>query len=59
MIEIKSWFTDWHEVNKEQAIKFVKVLLNGMLISRDKKYDYIEKNHLRGISIKELLGENK
>ena len=52
MIEIKSYFTDWHEVDKETAKKYVMNRLKNMTYS--KKIDYINKKFLRGITVEEL-----
>lgn len=68
MIEIKSIFSDWKEVSKEQAKEYVEYILSsGITCYGIKKcenndtallklHKYIEKTKLRGITIKELLG---
>lgn len=59
MIEIKSTFSDWHEVSKEQAKEYVKFLLQNMnAIKKTEQAEYINKNKLRGITVEELLKEN-
>lgn len=58
MIEIKSFFQDWKEVDKEQAKKFIKHIKSGIHnIPESKKDEFIEKRYLRGISVKELLND--
>lgn len=66
-IEIKGIFSDWKEVTKEQAKEFIEnVLSSGITCSDIKKcesketaipklYKYIERTHLRGITVEELL----
>ena len=68
-IQIKFIFSDWKEVTKEQAKKFVESLLNsGMTCPAIKKcehsdtatpklYKYIESNYLKGITVEKLLKE--
>lgn len=54
-IEIKSLFTDWHEVSEEQARRYVRHLLRSLpMIAKDKKTEWIEQNRLRGITVNEL-----
>lgn len=54
-IEIKSLFTDWHEVSKEQAKRYVSHLFRNLpMIPQGKKTEWIEKNRLRGITVNEL-----
>lgn len=56
MIKIKAWFGDWKEVDKEQAKRFVKYLMEGIVISDiNKKIEIIEGKHLQGITVRELL----
>ena len=55
-IEIKSHFTDWHEVTKEQAKKYAKFLLENITtLEGENLTRYIEKNKIHGIKLKELL----
>lgn len=57
-IEIKSLFTDWHEVSKQQAKDYVKFLLSNITTKKNKELiQYIESQKLRGITIKELFKE--
>lgn len=57
-IEIKSLFTDWHEVSREQAKDYVKFLLGNITTKKNKELiQYIESQKLRGITIKELFKE--
>ena len=58
-IEIKSLFTDWHEVSREQAKDYVRFLLSNITTKGNEELEqYIEKNKLRGITIKELFEED-
>ena len=60
MIEIKSFFTDWHEVDREQAKEFVKNFMNGATaLPCAKKVEYVEENRLRGITVKELFNDDE
>ena len=57
-IEIKSIYTDWHEVSREQAKDYVKFLLSNITTKKNKELvQYIESNKLRGITVKELFEE--
>lgn len=54
-IEIKSLFTDWHEVSIEEAKVYVNWLLKNLqMIPQGEKKEWIEKNRLRGITVNEL-----
>lgn len=56
-IEIKSFFTDWHEVSREQAKEYIKFLLENITTMRGEKLiQYIEGNKIRGIRVNKLLG---
>ena len=51
MIEIRSNFTDWHEVPERQAMLYAKRLLESTpCISKDKKIEYIA-TKIRGIDL--------
>ena len=51
MIEIRSNFTDWHEVPERQAMLYAKRLLESTpCISKDKKIEYIM-TKVRGIDL--------
>lgn len=55
MIEIKSYYTDWHEVNEEVARRYVRWLMKNLpMVRKADKKPWIEKNRLRGITIDEL-----
>ena len=55
-IQIKSLFTNWHNVSEEQAIKYVTFLINNITtMNNEKVIEYIEKNRLKGITVDELL----
>ncbi len=58
MIKIKAWFGDWKEVDKEQAKRFVKHFMAGIVTTSDinKKIEMVEGKHLQGITVRELLG---
>lgn len=56
MVEIKSLFTDWHTVTKEQAKKYIQFVYNNITAMNEKqKIEYIEQKRLRGITYKELM----
>ena len=56
MVEIKTFYKDWQIVSRKQAVKFVKTMLNGMqAIRAENKADYINKRHLRGITLEKLF----
>ena len=57
MIEIRAFFGEWKEVTEEQALKFVKTMKSGMLVS--KKNEVINSRHLRGITVEELENKDK
>lgn len=51
MIEIRSNFTDWHEVPKRQAMLYAKWLLESTpCISKEKKIEYIM-TKVRGVDL--------
>ena len=57
MIEIKSHFSDWHEVTRKQAKKYILYFINHSPGIKDKdKIKYIHTNKLKGITVQELLG---
>jgi len=54
-IEIRGVFTDWKEVNPEQAREYVKLLKRGITILNDtEKNKYINSERLRGTTVEEL-----
>ena len=56
MIEIKTLFSDWHEVTAEQARAYVNSFLSmapGMTYTQ--KIDYLNENRLRGCTVAELM----
>ena len=58
MIEIKFFFSDWHEVSKERVQKFIKIVLSGMTMrgGQNAKNKYINEHFLKGGTIvKELV----
>ena len=59
-IEIKSPFTDWHEVSIEQARKYVQTNMNTITaMSGVRKVKFINDNLIRGITVEELLVMDK
>ena len=51
MIEVRSNFTDWHEVSERQAMLYAKRLLESTpCIPKDKKIEYIA-TKIRGIDL--------
>ena len=58
MIEIRHFFTDWHEVTRERAQKFVAYIIPQMTaLSITGKIEFIESKWLRGITVAELFQE--
>ena len=56
MIEIKTFFTDWHEVSREKAEEFIKLVISGaQALPHVEKIKFIEEKRLRGITVEELL----
>lgn len=56
MIELKTTFTDWHEVTPKQARAYVNNFLSmvtGMTYAQ--KIDYLNANRLRGATVAELM----
>lgn len=59
-IEFKTFFNGWKEVSKEQAKELVlHIIRHASAIKPSEINDYINKNKLRGITVEELLKENK
>ncbi len=57
MIRVRGFFSNWKEVDREQAKRFVIHHLNGIITTGDpeKKAAMIEGKYLQGITVKELL----
>lgn len=56
MIEIRSCFGDWEEVDEKTAKQHVRTLLKYITIMpKEQKIKHIEANRLRGITVKELF----
>ena len=56
MIEIKTFFADWHEVSREYAEKYIRQAMNGMTnLKEADKVKFVEEKRLRGITVAELL----
>lgn len=56
MIEVKAWYGGWHTVSAEQAIRFVRNLMDGATaLKPEEKQSYIASKHLRGVTVEELL----
>ncbi len=55
MIEVKTHFHGWKKVDKEAAIRWVQHFLKHSIYPDKKKYEYLNKNKLRGITVEELL----
>ena len=60
-IQIRSHFSNWHNVGVEQATCYIKNRMSCIVHPSDPKArkKYIEKNYLRGISIDQLLSLDK
>lgn len=58
MIELKSFFTGWHEVTPSQARKYVNTFISGATgMTYAEKIDYLNENCLRGTTVAELMEE--
>ena len=56
MIEIKAFFSGWKEADKTTARKFCAHMINGATaIPQNKKAEWLEGKHLRGITVAELF----
>ena len=56
-IEIKGLFSEWVEVDAQQARKYVEMLKRGMTNLNDTdKNKYINSERLKGITVGELEG---
>ena len=55
MVEIKFWFGDWIEVDVNHARKIISNMLSDMTCGREAAIASINTNHLRGITVQELL----
>ena len=57
MIEIKSHFGDWKEVEIGEAFTFVLQLMNGITTTSNpiKRAELVDGKHLRGITVDELM----
>jgi len=56
MIEVRAYFSGWHEVDKETAKRFCKRMMKGSIaVPQDKKVQWLEENYLRGITVAELF----
>ena len=57
-IEIRSYFTPWHEATKEQAAQLVRIHLHGMDgILETRRPARIESEYLRGATCADVLPE--
>lgn len=60
MIEIKTFFKDWEEVDEEYARAYITCIMPKMTaMKEDEKIEWIESKRLRGITVKELLAGKK
>ena len=56
MIEIRGFFSDWHEVSKEQAKEYVSDIMKRMTaLKKSEQIAFVEEKRLRGITVKELF----
>ena len=59
MIELKSLFTDWHEVTLAQARAYVNHFITGAIgMTYSEKIDWLNEKCLRGITVAELMEGN-
>jgi len=58
MIEIKGFFSDWHEVDAETARRFVTTHMSGITTTSDphRRAAMVDGKYLRGITVRELIG---
>ena len=57
-IQICSFVSGWHCVDREMARKFVQNMMSHMTaIPEAEKSAYVETHYLRGITVKELMEE--
>ena len=58
MIEIKGFFSDWHEVDIETARRYVACHLSGVTTTSNpqKRAAMVDGTYLRGITVRELIG---
>ena len=55
-IEIRSFFSDWHKVDKQTAINYIKWVIESTTgMKGEKLIKFIEEKRLRGITVEELL----
>ena len=56
VIQIKAFYGDWRIVTKEEAVAFVKLMIDGFqaISSTAKKYQRINEKHIKGITVEEL-----
>ena len=52
-ILIRTHFTNWHKVTKQQAIDFVRFMLDKMTTTN--KVEQINSKYLKGTTVQELL----
>lgn len=56
MIEIRGFFTDWHEVDKEKAREYISKIMKMMIaMKKSEQIAFVEEKRLRGITVKELF----
>ncbi len=56
-IYIRGLVSDWREVTREQAERFIRFIIGGTMCG-DKNYKHeIAQEHLKGITVEELLKE--
>ena len=58
MIEIRGFFTDWHEVDEKKAREYISKIMKMMIaMNKSEQIAFIEQKRLRGITVKELLSD--
>lgn len=57
MIQIRSLYSGWKEVEKEDAVSFTKYLMANLpaIQEKENKIKYINDYRLRGATVEELL----
>lgn len=57
MIQIRGIMSDWREVTKEQAKRFISFMIAGTMTGDEQKRIEMAQRHLKGITVEELLKE--
>ena len=59
-IQIRAFFGPWRDVDAEQARGFVRTMMGSITaIPEAQRAEYIEAEHLRGVTVAELMGAER